>query len=113
MKKDTNKVTLRGKIGNDVKMSKTTNDTPVCNIRLCVEETFEDRKSGEKRTSETWITCVGWNFVAQEMNKFGKDQYVQVEGKISNRMRVHEVEGVEPFQYPVTEVKVATIFPID
>lgn len=108
MKPNRNQVVLTGRIGNEPELSKTHNSTPVCNIRLCTTETWTD-KSGVKQTTETWVTAVGWNWIAEECIKFVKNDFIQITGSISNRQRIHKVEGQEDFKYIVTEIKIESI----
>ena len=65
MKQFKNEVVIRGRIGNEPEVGKTNAGTAVCNIRLCVEERWED-KSGEKQVSKTWLTAVAWDWRAEE-----------------------------------------------
>ncbi len=113
MKPNVNSVTITGRIGNEVELHKTKNDTPVCNIRLCNKDHWTDKKTNEKKESDTWVTCVGWSWVAEEMNKQAKGEFVQVTGKITNRQRIKEITGKEPFVYTVTEIHVESISKLD
>jgi len=83
MKPNKNEVIITGKIGNEPELGKTRTSTPVCNTRLCSTETWTDR-NGEKQKTETWITVVGWNWIAEECVKYLKNDFVQITGSISN-----------------------------
>jgi hypothetical protein len=121
-----NKVILEGRLGGDVRLTTFENGNAVGNFSMATNETWIDKKSGEKVEKTTWHPCVVWNARAIACAKIlHKGSRVLVEGKIERRtyetQPKDKTHGPIAFgdgtaaviDYPVAEIKVVDITFLD
>ena len=78
-----NQVTLIGNLTRDPEVGQTPGGATVCRLRLAVNETFRDRRTGEERTIATFLDVVAWGPVAENCGRFlGKGRQVLVVGRL-------------------------------
>ncbi|UFS83168.1 single-stranded DNA-binding protein [Rhizobium sp. T136] len=84
---DFNQVTVTGRLGADPELRRTSNGTPIANLRLAVSETWRDKTSGERKEKTEWVPVVifseGLCKVAEAYLRKGSK--VLVQGKFATR----------------------------
>ena len=65
-----NQVTLIGNLARDPEVGQTAGGATMCRMRLAVNETFRDRRTGEERTIATFLDVVAWGPVAENCGRF-------------------------------------------
>ena len=81
-----NKVMLIGRLGRDPEVRYTQGGTAVANLRIATDESWTDKKSGEKQERTEWHTVVLWGRQAEIANEYlGKGRLVFVEGRLETR----------------------------
>lgn len=100
-----NRVSLIGRIGQDLEIINFENGGSVVNISLAVDDSYNNDK-GERVERSYWISCVAQNRVGEAIVKHygGKGDQLAIEGKL--RTRSYKVDGVERY---VTEVVVSSV----
>jgi single-strand DNA-binding protein len=80
-----NKVTLLGRLSNDVEFSTTTNGKNTAKFRLAVNETWKDYE-GQKRERAYFFNVVCWDALACNCRDYiEKGRQVLVDGKLTER----------------------------
>ena len=80
-----NKVTLIGRLGNDVELRFLPEGTAVCDLRIATNEDYKD-KEGAKHEQTEWHRVVVWNGQAKTCAQYlKKGSLVAVEGKLKTR----------------------------
>ena len=80
-----NKVQLIGRLGQDPKISYTTNGTAVANVSLATDESYKGQ-DGQKVTRTEWHKVVLWGKPAEFAGKYlAKGRLVYIEGKNQTR----------------------------
>ena len=103
-----NKVILVGNLGRDPEMRYTPDGTPVCNVSLATEESWNNKTSGAKEKRTTWHRLVFWRALAETVAKYlTKGSRVYVEGKIQVREYDDKETGAkrQAFEIVVNEMK--------
>lgn len=121
-----NKVIIEGRLGGDVRFTAFDNGNAVANFSVATNESWIDKKSGEKVESTEWHKCVVWNKRAEACAKIlKKGSRVLIEGQIKSRsyeaQPKDKTHGPIAFgdgtpaviDYPVTEIKVQDITFLD
>jgi single-strand DNA-binding protein len=81
-----NKVMLIGRLGRDPEVRYTQGGTAVANLRLATDDSWTDKKTGEKQEKTEWHTIVLWGRQAEIANEYlGKGRLIFVEGKLETR----------------------------
>ena len=81
-----NKVMLIGRLGRDPEVRYTQGGTAVANLRLATDDSWTDKKTGEKQEKTEWHTVVLWGRQAEIANEYlGKGRLIFVEGKLETR----------------------------
>lgn len=75
-----------GNIGNDPELKALPSGTMVCNLSVAVNETWNDRQSGEKREKTTWYRVATFGNTAENVAKYlSKGRQVMVTGTVEAR----------------------------
>ncbi|MCU0512913.1 MAG: single-stranded DNA-binding protein [Anaerolineae bacterium] len=75
-----------GNVGGDPRFTHLPSGTPVCNINLAVNETWNDRQTNEKREKTTWYRCAFYGRQAEIANSYvRKGSQVMVIGTVEAR----------------------------
>ena len=78
-----NKVILVGRLGQDIELKKTVNNTSTCNFSLACNRNYRNA-SGNQETD--WIRCVAWRQSAEFLANYAKKgSIIAVEGRIQVR----------------------------
>ena len=89
-----NQVTLIGNLTRDPELGQTAGGATMCRLRLAVNETFRDRRTGEERTIATFLDVVAWGPVAENCGRFlGKGRQVLVCGRLYTEEWVDKETG--------------------
>lgn len=82
-----NKTILEGYIGADPVLSTTnTQQRAVCNLRLCTNEGWTDKASGQRMEKPVWHTIVCWDDLARRIVQWKrKGDQILVEGRLQYR----------------------------
>ena len=81
-----NKVMLIGRLGRDPEVRYTQGGVAVANLRLATDDSWTDKKTGEKQEKTEWHTVVLWGRQAEIANEYlGKGRLIFVEGKLETR----------------------------
>jgi len=79
-----NRVTLVGHLGNDAKMSKTTNGNLVASFNMATNESWKN-KNGDKEKRTEWHRIVLWGTQAETLTEYlTKGRQIYVEGRIQS-----------------------------
>ncbi len=80
-----NRVILVGRLGMDPKLAYTANGTPVANLRLATDESYNDRE-GNKVDRTEWHRVVVWGKQAEFCSNYlNKGRLVLTEGRLQTR----------------------------
>lgn len=78
-----NQVTVIGNLTRDPEVGQTPGGATVCRLRVAVNETFRDRRTGEERSLATFLDVVAWGPVAENCGRFlAKGRQVLVVGRL-------------------------------
>ena len=78
-----NQVTLIGNLTRDPEVGQTAGGATMCRLRLAVNETFRDRRTGEERTIATFLDVVAGGPGAENCGRFlGEGRSVLVSGRL-------------------------------
>ena len=89
-----NQVTLIGNLTRDPEVGQTAGGATMCRLRLAVNETFRDRRTGEERTIATFLDVTAWGPVAENCGRFlGKGRQVLVCGRLYTEEWVDKETG--------------------
>lgn len=78
-----NRVTIMGRIANDVELRTTNNGTSVTSFTVCVDRSYA--KAGEERQTD-FINVVAWKHTAEFVSRyFQKGNMIAIDGKIQTR----------------------------
>jgi single-strand DNA-binding protein len=103
-----NKIFLLGNVGQEPQVKTFDNGDSITNFSLATSDQWTD-KSGEKRESTEWFSCVAYRQLAKIAADFiKKGSKVFVEGRIKTRS--WEKEGVKQYR---TEVEVLKLLVLD
>ena len=103
-----NKIFLLGNVGQEPQVKTFDNGDSITTFSLATSDQWTD-KSGEKRESTEWHTCVAYRQLANiAANLIKKGSKVFVEGRIKTRS--WEKEGVKQYR---TEVEVLKLLVLD
>lgn len=82
-----NKVSIIGHIGvKPVLNHTTTNQVPVCNLSVAVNDSWKDKTTGEKKEKTTWMNVVCYRGLAETVvAHMDKGRQVYVEGRLDIR----------------------------
>jgi single-strand DNA-binding protein len=81
-----NKVILVGHLGADPEVRYTQSGTPVANLRIATNESYNDRTSGEKVEKTEWHRVVAWGKLAEIVGQYlTKGRQVYIEGQLQTR----------------------------
>lgn len=101
-----NKVILIGNLGADPEVRYTQAGQPVGNFRIATNESWVDKKTGEKQSSTEWHRVTVWGKLAEVCGEhLTKGRLVAVEGKLQTR-QYKDKEGVIRYQ---TEINAARV----
>ncbi len=80
-----NRVMLVGRLGRDPELRYTQAGTPVANLSLATDESYNDRE-GNRQSKTEWHRVVVWNRQAETVSNYlGKGRLVLVEGSLQTR----------------------------
>ena len=89
-----NQVTLIGNLTRDPEVGQTAGGATMCRLRLAVNETFRDRRTGEERTIATFLDVVAWGAVGENCGRFlTKGRQVLVCGRLYTEEWVDKASG--------------------
>lgn len=75
-----------GNLGRDPEMRQLPSGTQVCNMNIAVNETWNDRQTGERRDKTTWYRVAVWGRQAETVNQYlQKGSQVMVIGTVEAR----------------------------
>lgn len=96
MSRDLNKVTVSGRLGRDVELNKTGNDSSVATFSVASGRSVKD---GEEWKNETeWFRVVAWNSLAERCaNQLKKGSHVLIEGRLQTRKWVDKKTEQEKY----------------
>ncbi|MBC6439865.1 MAG: single-stranded DNA-binding protein [Rhodospirillales bacterium] len=81
-----NKVILVGNLGRDPEIRRMNNGDPVTNLSVATSETWNDRKTGERRERTEWHRVVMFGKLAEVAGKYlHKGSKVYIEGQLQTR----------------------------
>ena len=94
MKNLKNSVRLIGNLGSDPEIKTVGDGRPVARFSLATNETFRDKKTGEKKEQTEWHNIIMWRGLAESAQKseLKKGDMIYLEGKIKTR-RWEDKEG--------------------
>ena len=91
-----NKVILIGHLGDVIKIQFFEGGNSVGRFSLATNETFTNRKTGERTTHTDWHHIVVRNKLAEACEKYlSKGDKVYIEGRLKNRQ--YEVDGIKRY----------------
>ena len=77
-----NKISLIGRIGQDSILRYTSDNTPVANFSIAIDESYKDSQ-GEKQENVQWFNVVAWRKLGEIAGEYlKKGQLLYVEGKL-------------------------------
>lgn len=80
-----NSVNLKGNIGNDITLNKTTNNTSVVNIRIATTSKFINKNKQEEEITY-WNTIVAWGKLAEKVvSTMKKGDLIRVLGQLVSK----------------------------
>ena len=86
MASDLNKCLFIGRLGQDPEVKYTGNGKAVANISIATSESWNDKKSGEKKKRTEWVRVVFFNRLAEIVGEYlRKGSHVYVEGRLQTR----------------------------
>ena len=95
-----NKVILIGHLGEVIKMQYFEGGNAVGRFSLATNESFTNRKTGERTTNTDWHNIVVRNKLAEVCEKYlSKGDKVYVEGRLKTRQ--YEVDGIKRYNSEV------------
>jgi single-strand DNA-binding protein len=81
-----NKVIILGRLGSDPELKYTPGGTAVCGFSLATTESYDDKKTGQKKESTEWHKVVVWGKLAELCNQYlSKGKQAYVEGSLKTR----------------------------
>jgi single-strand DNA-binding protein len=81
-----NKVILVGHLGADPEVRYTQGGTPVANLRVATNESYNDKTSGERVEKTEWHRVVAWGKLAEIVGQYlNKGRQIYVEGQLQTR----------------------------
>lgn len=103
-----NKVILLGRLGGDPDFKTTSNwNIPVAHFSIATHETYQDKKSGDKKEKTEWHRIVAWGSKAEWVyQEIGKGDLVFIEGKLTTHSWKDDKTGKKNY---MTEVEAETI----
>lgn len=100
-----NKVIMIGRLGDDVKVRYFENGSAIGNFPLATNETYTNKKTGEKITNTDWHQIVVRNKLAENCEKYlTKGDKIYLEGRLKNRQ--WEKDGIKRY---ATEIHVTEL----
>jgi single-strand DNA-binding protein len=88
-----NKVILVGNLGKDPEVRHLESGVPVASFSIATSESYNDKKTGERKTVTEWHNIVLWRGLAEVAEKYlHKGDQIYIEGKL--RTRQWEKDGV-------------------
>jgi len=89
-----NKISLIGRIGQDSILRYTTDNIPVANFSIAVDDSFKD-SNGVKQESVQWFNIVAWRHLGEIAGEYlKKGQLIYVEGKL--KIKSYEDKNGQP-----------------
>jgi len=86
MAKSINKVTLIGRLGRDPELKYTASGTAYCRFSIATDDSWTDRKTGERQERTEWHNVVAWERLAEICGQYlAKGRLVYIEGSIQSR----------------------------
>lgn len=106
-----NQVILIGNLGADPEFFTKADGGRVANIRLCVNESYKDRNSGEWKQKPQWFRLFSWSpaTVGYIERNLKKGRLVQIVGTLENKTYTDR-DGETRYS---TEIRVTQITPLD
>ncbi|SRR5690554_2778456 len=78
-----NQVQIIGRLGSDIELKTTPNDSKVVNVSVAVNRYYTNG-IGQKVESTDWFRVVAWGFVAENMEKIlHKGDEIMIQGRLS------------------------------
>ncbi|WP_428386487.1 single-stranded DNA-binding protein [Mucisphaera sp.] len=78
-----NRVILMGNLTRDPEMRMLPSNTPVCEIRLAVNERYKNSQTGELLDRANFVDCTAFGRTAENIGKFfAKGRPIMIEGKL-------------------------------
>jgi len=84
MSTDINRVIVIGRITKSPELKYTSTGTPVCNISIANNRTWN--QGGEKKESVSYFNCIAWNKLGETIIKYcRKGDRIGIEGRLQQR----------------------------
>lgn len=100
---------LLGNLGKDPEVRHLDGGNAVASLSLATSETYNDKKTGEKKTVTEWHRVVAWGKLAEIIEKhLSKGAKIYCEGKL--KTRDYDQDGVKKY---VTEVVIDRLQMLD
>lgn len=95
MSRGVNKVILIGNLGADPDCRTTASGSPVTNINIATDESYNDKQTGQKVERVEWHRAILWNRLAEIARDYlRKGSKVYVEGSLQTR-KYNDNNGIE------------------
>jgi len=92
-----NKTYMIGHLGNDPERGFTTHNKEMTHFSLGLNETWKDKRTGERKQETTWVRIFCFGKLAENCAKYlTKGSKVYVEGSLKSTTRQLTVEGATP-----------------
>jgi single-strand DNA-binding protein len=86
MARSVNKVILIGRLGRDPELKYTAGGSAYCRFSMATDDSWTDRKTGEKQERTEWHNIVAWERLAEICGQYlTKGRLVYIEGSIQSR----------------------------
>jgi single-strand DNA-binding protein len=109
-----NRMEVIGHLGNKPELRFTTNGTPVSNFRVCVNEEWPDKNTGQTMKHEEWFNVVCWKGLGKAVaENLDKGRQVFVEGRIRTRYYNRQMQDINGHDvvvsWPVQEIIASSV----
>jgi single-strand DNA-binding protein len=102
MSRGINKVTIIGRIGNDIELKRFPNNGCMCSLSIATTEAWKDKQTNEQKESTEWHRVILNNRLAEIADQYlGKGSQVYIEGKLKTRKWQNQM-GMDQY---TTEIK--------
>jgi single-strand DNA-binding protein len=102
MSRGINKVTIIGRIGNDIKLKRFPDNGCMCSLSIATSEAWKDKQTNEQKESTEWHRVILNNRLAEIADQYlGKGSQVYIEGKLKTRKWQNQM-GMDQY---TTEIK--------
>jgi len=86
MSKDLNLCQFIGRVGKDIEMRQTNNGAACANLSIAVNDSYKDKKTGDKVETTEWVRVSAFGKLAEIMAQYlAKGSQVYISGKLQTR----------------------------